>query len=327
MTVAAAPPRGFAANLARRWTSLYTLGLSEPARTRRLMEIESDLWEHWNDLQGDPGQRYRFSLHTIDRVLRGAFADVLWRFHAEGFHMQLEIPINRIAGLLLILLIGAMLLSISAAGYDTSREGFATELTRLAEVTGWQATVYTALQAIAGMGMVAAAIVFYLQLRGVALTLSLFAAAGLCVAGVLTLVGSTLYLTAAEIADQWAVAPGNEEAALVTARALLIALAAVAPITIVALVIGVEALAIACARNRLVPRWLGFVAALAACILVAYLAVGWVADGLAWVLPGVTVLLLMVWLAVAGSALLFGAGGSAIGPTPRFDDRSPTPQP
>lgn len=325
MTVAAPSPRGFAANLARRWTSFYTLGLTEPARTRRLLEIESDLWEHWNDLQGDPGQQYHFTIHTIDRVVRGALADLLWRFHAEGFHMQLEIPINRIAGLLLILLIGAILLSISAAGYDTSREGFASELTRLAEVTGWQATVYTALQAIAGLGMVAAAVVFYLQLRGIALTLSLFAAAGLCVAGILTLVGSTLYLTAAEIADQWALAPATEDAALVTARALLIALAAFAPITIVALVIGVEALAVACARNQLVPRWLGFVAALAACILVAYLAVGWVSEVLAWLLPVATLLLLMLWLAVAGSVLLFGAAAGS--PTPRYDGRSPTPQP
>jgi len=240
--------------------------------------------------------------------------------------MQLSIPIDRIAGVLLIALIGAMLLSISASGYDTSRDGFDSELTRLAEVTGWQATVYTALQAIAGMGMIAAAVVFYLQLRGIALTLSLFAAAGLCVAGILTLVGSALYLTAAELADQWAVAPGSEAPALVTARAFLIALGTLTPITLAALVIGVEALAVACARNRLVPRWLGFVAALAAGILVAYLALGWVADGLTWLLPGITVLLLIVWLAVAGGVLLFGAAPGA-GPTARLDGRSPTPQP
>jgi len=315
-----------AAGLARKWTRLYTFGLPPQARLRRIQQIESDLWEHWADVREARRPSVLFSLHTVDRALRGAVADLLWRFQLEGPRMQMSIPIDRIAGVLLIALIGAMLLSISASGYDTSREGFDSELTRLAEVTGWQATVYTALQAIAGLGMIAAAVVFYLQLRGIALTLSLFATAGLCVAGILTLVGSTLYLAAAQMADQWAVAPGSEEAALVTARAFLIALGTLTPITLVALVIGVEALAVACARNRLVPRWLGFVAALAGGILVAYLALGWIVDGLSWVLPGITVLLLIVWLAIAGGVLLFGAAPGG-GPTARLDSRSPTPQP
>lgn len=325
MNTVTSSPHTLAAALTRIWARFYTFGLSKSASTRRRLQIESDLWEHWSDLRGSPAASLRFNLHTLDRLLRGAVADALWRFQLEGPYMQINIPIDRVAGLLLLLLIGAMALSISASGYDTAHPGFESELSRLADVAGWQVTVYTALQAIAGLGMVLAAIVFYLQLRDRALMLALIAAAGLAVAGVLTIVGSALYASAAEVADQWAAAPSSEQAALVTARALLIALGTFTPVMLIALVCGVEALAVACAQNRLVPRWLGVVAALAAGILATAIPLAWVSDGLAWFLPGLTVLLLMLWLAVAGGTLLLGQASSP-GSRPA-DEREPMPQP
>lgn len=316
MTRSDAGPQGIAPALARSWTRLYTFGLPAATRARRRQQIESDLYEHWNDVRSGSGPSLRFSVHALDRTLRGALADILWRFQLEGPQMQLHVPIDRLAGLLLILMVGAIALSMSASGYDTAHDGFESELGRLAEVTGWQAALYTTLQVLAAAGMVAAAIVFYLQLRGPTLTLSLITAAGLSLAGVLTVVGSSLYASAAAIADQWAADPTAEEAAMVTSRALLIALGTLTPVILVALVVGLEALAVACARLRIVPPVLGYLAGLAAGILALSLPLGLASDGFAWILPGITVLLLMVWLLTTGSMLLFGGATSRPSPPP-----------
>lgn len=61
------------AGITRRWVRLYTRGLPVDARERRLLEVESDLWEHLND--PDVADR-----EILGRTLRGIHADVWWRY-------------------------------------------------------------------------------------------------------------------------------------------------------------------------------------------------------------------------------------------------------
>lgn len=66
-------PEPLAARLCRRWASAYTRGLPAEIGERRLLEIESDLWEHLHD--PDTVDR-----EILGRTLRGIHADVWWRY-------------------------------------------------------------------------------------------------------------------------------------------------------------------------------------------------------------------------------------------------------
>jgi hypothetical protein len=57
----------------RRWVRIYTRGLPPEIVDRRLLEIESDLWDHLHD----PGTADR---EILGRTLRGIHADVWWRY-------------------------------------------------------------------------------------------------------------------------------------------------------------------------------------------------------------------------------------------------------
>lgn len=63
----------FAARFCRRWVNVYTRGLPGEISQHRLLEIESDLWEHLHD--PDAANR-----EILGRTLRGIHADVWWRY-------------------------------------------------------------------------------------------------------------------------------------------------------------------------------------------------------------------------------------------------------
>ena len=62
--------------MVRRWVVLYTRGLPMDVRDRRLLELESDVWEHLHDADEPNARRAMFG-----RFLRGMPADVWWRYH------------------------------------------------------------------------------------------------------------------------------------------------------------------------------------------------------------------------------------------------------
>lgn len=62
-----------AVRAARTWVRLYTRGLPVDVGARRVLEIESDLWEHLHD----PGTADR---EILGRIVRGIHADVWWRY-------------------------------------------------------------------------------------------------------------------------------------------------------------------------------------------------------------------------------------------------------
>lgn len=55
------------------WAATYTRGLPTEIREHRVLEIESDLWEHLQD----PGTADR---EILGRMLRGIHSDVWWRY-------------------------------------------------------------------------------------------------------------------------------------------------------------------------------------------------------------------------------------------------------
>jgi hypothetical protein len=66
--------RKLACALVRLWARVYTLGLPAGARTARLAELESDLWESGHDRR-----RPSTAADVLGRWLRGLVDDVRWR--------------------------------------------------------------------------------------------------------------------------------------------------------------------------------------------------------------------------------------------------------
>lgn len=295
------------------WVRLYTAGLAPSSRARRLGQVRSDLWEHTTDRLVEGTSPALVGIEILGRAARGAPSDLLWRFQLEGPKMQLNIPIERIGGAFLLFLIVAILISVSVAGYDPAAKGFETELRRLADVSDWQVAVFTVVQVISGLGMVGGAVVLCLALQRYASTVAILSAAAMAFAGLLVVLSSVLYVTAADLADEWAAAtPDHSDSVLTTARAIVFALQAMAPLVLVTLVLGISGFSVITVRHHLVPHWLGFVATGSVISVVAAGVSGTVISGASWGFFMLTLLLVLLWLAVAGGSLLLG--GSKIPP-------------
>ncbi|MCA9830021.1 MAG: hypothetical protein KC495_06095 [Dehalococcoidia bacterium] len=298
--------QGFAASAVRAWVRFYTLGLPEEHRERRSFQIESDLWEHWRDRAESQSPPLLLSWETTDRALRGMAADILWRFQLEGPKVRIHVPIERLAGAFVLLLILATFLSLSANGYDTGREGFADELERLASIKGWQTDVYTLLQVGAGLGMILSAAVFFLQLRERAPATAVVAAFLMASAGILTMVSASVYLSAADLADQWA-ADGRTESSLTAARALTLMLFPLSMAIFVTLAGAMYTLAVAATRLELVKHPLPWLAAGSATLSLATLgALVTQFETAEWLLVSAAMVSMLVWMASTGLQLLIG---------------------
>ena len=174
--------------------------------------------------------------------------------------------------------------------------------------------VYTVLQVLAGIGMIGGACLVYVYLDNYARVQALLASVALAGAGLLALVTSAFYMVAAELADEYVqAAPERAESVLVTARGFMLMMGALIGPTILLLAIAVLGFAAITGRHHLVPRWLGFVAGGASLVMPALvIAVAAGADTTAWILSIIGLLLMLLWLVVAGGWLLLG--GSRVDP-------------
>jgi hypothetical protein len=172
--------------------------------------------------------------------------------------------------------------------------------------------MYTALQVLSGIAMLAGAVVLQLTLRRYSATLAVLAAVAMASAGLLTLVTSALYATAAELADEYvAASPEHRDSVAAVARAFVLMLQAVVPVTAVMLATGVFGFAVITARHHLVPQWLRFVAAGSAGSLVTALVAGLAgASEAPWLFLMIGFVLLLLWLVVAGGWLLLGGSNT-----------------
>ncbi|MGD9932592.1 MAG: hypothetical protein AB7T37_02650 [Dehalococcoidia bacterium] len=304
--------QGFTASAIRTWVRFYTLGLPEEQRERRLFQIESDLWEHWQDRAETQAPPLLLTWETTDRALRGMAADILWRLQLEGPKVNIHIPIERLAGAFVLLLIVGMVLSTSAAGYDASADGFETELERLASVKSWQADVYTFFQTISGLGMLLAGAVFFTQLRDRAHAAAAVSAFLLTGAGVLALATSAIYFSAADLADEW-IASGRSENELNTARAMTLLLTGLSVPLLVTLASAVYTLAFSTSRHRLVAHPLGWLAVASGGFFLAAAVAELAGTDAGWILMSGALLLMVVWMVSTGFQLLLG-GRATISP-------------
>ncbi len=78
---------GIVPSLVRNWARVYTFGLPSEIREARCAEIESDLWEHANDLElGRDAHSPFCALHALIRLLAGVPDDLLWRIEQAKSH-------------------------------------------------------------------------------------------------------------------------------------------------------------------------------------------------------------------------------------------------
>lgn len=306
----------FSTRLAVYWAAAYTIGLSHDTRRRRIGQIRSDVWEHQTDRSAEGASRPLITLELLSRVIRGAFSDVMWRMQLEEPQMQVNIPIQRLGGILFLLLVAAAPFSLSVAGYDTSRQGFEGELERLAGIAGYQVAVYSMVQVICGFVMLAGAVILCLALRPYASTTSLVAAVALASTGVMVFICSALYSAAAEMADDYVASSADTSAALLSlTRSLLLILTALNQVATATLALAVFSFASIATRHELVPRWLTWVLRVSVASLAISVVLTAIGTEVAWlfVMSGLT--LLLVWLLVAGWSLVFREG-SAFSPEP-----------
>lgn len=290
------------------WVRIYTCGLPSEARERRISQITSDLWEHYEDRRRDGLHPASINFEALGRAARGALADLFWRFQLEGPQMHFDFPLQRVGGACLLLLVAAAALAVAAAGYDTSADGFDGELRRLAEVTDTGVLVYSLFLMLAGVGMIGGACLVFLYLSGFARVQALLASVALGAAGLMALVTCGLYATTAELADEFvATAPERADSVLVAARGFMLLLSNIGPSMILLLSIAVLGFALIMGRHGLVPKWLGFVA-LASAVMVPSAGVASIAgiDTAAWVTFSLGFVLLLLWLVIAGGWLLLG---------------------
>jgi hypothetical protein len=113
-------------------------------------------------------------------------------------------------------------------------------------------TINLVVQALAGVGLMVAAVMFYLALASRARNLAALAGAFMFAAGITTLAASATYGVVAELADEYV--SGGGTGLLTTSRAFALAMDAFVGFTVFTLSISVYVLAVVGHRERLVPR-------------------------------------------------------------------------
>jgi len=238
------------------WVGAYTTGLSRQDREVRHEEINSDLWEHQYDRAADGAPAFVVALEVISRVLHGMPSDILWRFRMEGPKMEINIPLERLAGALLIALVVMLFVTASISGYDTGVEGFDAEMTRLANLSTLADNVNMVLRLVTGLGIIGAAAGFYVALQRRSQGLAALAGFGLVAAGVLALVAGALQVALVELAEQFVASSGTQQdQVLVTARSVALLVEATTGAAFITLLVSTYPLALLLGKEKLVPRW------------------------------------------------------------------------
>ena len=308
------PARGTVAGaIARAWLRVYTCGLAESVRERRAQELESDLWEHEADRFGEDTPPGLVGLEIFGRMVRGMPADLMWRFQVEGPQMELKIPFERVTGVLLLALVVLIPIAVGIDGYDTRRNGWESELLRLADLSGTQTKANLVVQTLSGICLIVAGAGLYLALVPRARNFATVSAFGLAAAGVLTLAASAMYLVLSTLADDYAAGRGGDDL-VVTSRAVGLAMQSFAASAGFLLALSVYLLAIAAHRHSLVPRAFAWIVGASVVSLVAAVVWELATGGDSWILLMAGFVLVLVWLLAAGASLLFGLrhGGSGL---------------
>lgn len=301
--------------LVRAWTRLYCVGVSEQARTIRHIEIDSDLWEHYTDRIARGANPASVGLDAFSRMLRGVPSDIAWRVQAEGFHMNINFPVERIAGVLLLFLVVPFIAGTAISGYDTSRDSWPGEFQRFADMSSRSREMTGTAHGIIGVLLIAGVGILFTTVRDRSPKLVTVACALLAAAGTIMLVNAALYRTMSELANEYS---RTSSGTLVSnARAIALTIEGLAVMNAAATTAGILSLAVALTRLGMVPRWTIVLPVIGAAAPVMLLGLEWVLPSSAWWYIMVVVFLAVaLWLIIAGFWLLFGGSRGAT-PMPR----------
>ncbi len=168
-----------APRVVRWWTATYTAGLASSVRDARRAEIASDVWEHSEDMAAGGETLLGRAIGVVSRLVRGIPADLLWRVNVEGPKMDIRIPFERVTGALLLAMVLLLMITTSISGYDSGREGFDSELRRLANLSNAAHNGNAFFRAVTGVALIAAAAALYTNLKDRSPMLSAMAAFGI----------------------------------------------------------------------------------------------------------------------------------------------------
>jgi hypothetical protein len=307
---------GFAQGLVHRWARLYTTGMSLDRQERRRSQIESDVFEHRQDRIADGSAAASINLEILGRCLRGVPEDLLWRYRAEGIHVNIKLGFDRIAAIMLLGMVIFIFAGSSIAGYDSSAENFDGELRRVA---GINANANIFVFTMSGVGLLGAAAGLITAFREKSPALSTLCGIGLVATGILVFMSTALYAAFAELADEYVATSGPAAAdASSNARTVLMVMQATAGMTTMLGGASVWGIALLAAVRGLVPRWFGVLPVASAAIFVLSAAAShWIDDSFAWLAFMVAIVGSALWLVLAAGWLLMGGSGAAAVSGPR----------
>ena len=223
--------------------------------------------------------------------------------------MDIKLPFERVVGALLLAMVVLLMITTSISGYDTSREGFDTELRRLADMSNASHNGNAFFRALTGVALIAAAAALYTNLKDRSPMLSAIGAFGIAAAGVLALIAGALQLVFVELAQEYVSSSGaHQEQVLVTARGFAMAVENTVGAAFIALVLSIYVMAILAGREALVPRWLIGIPVMSAAIIGGSLIAEAAGADLQWWILISGLFMSVIWLMIAGLWLLFTPG-------------------
>lgn len=300
----------FAASLTRAWAAAYTFGLAAHVRASRRREIDSDVWEHQHDAEGassSPG----IALQLIGRMLRGVPADLLWRINVEGPQMDIRIPVERIMGAALVVMVALVMVTGAISGIDTDRQGLPNELAHFAEKSAAENNFDTVFRVGTGLSWIVVAAVIFSVLRQRAPMLGTLAAFGLLVGAGLELAATALQVVLVDMSgDYMAMSPADQANLLPSAHTVALLVQTTTTMALGALLASIYVLAIAALRENLVPRWLFGIPVLSLAALASGLTIAAAGGGdtWVWIVTMSGLMLGVIWLLIAGLWLVFNPG-------------------
>ena len=222
--------------------------------------------------------------------------------------MNIQISIDRVAGILLLGMVVFLLIGSSISAYDPNASRFDGELRRAA---GVNLEANLAVFTLSGIGLLVAAAGMIRTFRDRAPMLAQLCGAGLSAAGTLVLVSTALYATFASLADDYVAGEGAAaELAAGQAHTVLLMMTSANMTAVLLAVVSVWGLALLAAKEHLVPGWLK-VLPLISLAGAAILVVGRVVEDLQWFGLVVALLGAVLWLVIAGAWLAFGGSRPA----------------
>lgn len=294
-----------AVGLTRTWTAAYTTGLPRDLKQGRRAEIESDLWEHWQDASAE-GQPVGVAAgEVLGRCLRGIPADLFWRFNLEGEpKMFSKTFIERGTGLAMLLILGLMVAMMgSGFGIGADEEYFRDDFPRLAQdPDGFGAGLL--IGSVLGVVAIGAAGGLYLTFRPFDPVLATIGSFGLVAAGVLLIVDMGFGRAVHDLAKEWSSTNGTPGDPIWTsARTAALSLEFLAFSSILLMIASLVAFGILAVLKAALPRWVGALPVVSGVFLALAMTVG-VATGAFWALGVIATLTALLWLLLAGALLV-----------------------